>query len=150
MRNPADGLDKMRSDVRTGNGLGILTVVLCDQFLDGLIVVKLAGPIHLHHQCCAPFMFAIGRGPVGVHQLGGLPVSLLEFRRDLHGGSLGMDQASLLGGFSGLILSLFRCSPGNCVVGASLHLCSGDLEVQRIEFGIQTSDLNRYRETQTD
>jgi hypothetical protein len=60
-----------------------------------------------------------------------------------------MDQASLLGGFSGLILSLFRCSPGNYVIGASLHLCIGDLEVQLIEFGIQASDLNRCRETQT-
>ena len=31
MGNPADDLDKTRSDVCTGNGLGILTV-LCDQF----------------------------------------------------------------------------------------------------------------------
>ncbi|WP_228933736.1 hypothetical protein [Paraburkholderia saeva] len=107
-------------------------------FFDSFLVVVLAGPIHLHHQRCVPFTFAVGRGPVGVHQRGGVPVSLLEFRRDVHGGSLGMDQAGLLGGFSGLILSLFRCSPGNYVIGASLHLCIGDLEIQLIEFGIQS------------
>jgi hypothetical protein len=64
LRNPADALDKTRSDVCTGNGLGILTI-LCDQFPDGFVAVVLAGPIHLHDQRCAPFTFAIGRCPSG-------------------------------------------------------------------------------------